>query len=83
MQASPTSAGCEEEGLVVCRGGHIGGQPGTHTLQPSRSLAQYDPVRSAVAHSNMQLLGMVQANTIQGWHHPGSVTGSCYSTMQQ
>lgn len=28
MQASPTSAGCEEEGLVVCQGGHIGGQPG-------------------------------------------------------
>ncbi|KAL3152198.1 hypothetical protein ABBQ32_001285 [Trebouxia sp. C0010 RCD-2024] len=27
-KASPTSAGCEEEGLVVCRGGHIGGQPG-------------------------------------------------------
>lgn len=29
MQASPTSAGCEEEGKVVCRGGHIRGQPGT------------------------------------------------------
>lgn len=40
MQASPTSAGCEEEGLVVCRGGHIGGQPGTHTFAPCRSLAQ-------------------------------------------
>lgn len=38
MQASPTSAGCEEEGLVVCRGGHIGGQPGPHTLQPCSSI---------------------------------------------
>lgn len=30
VQASPIDAGCEEEGNIVCRGGHIRGQPGRH-----------------------------------------------------
>lgn len=62
VQASPTSAGCEEEGLVVCRGGHIGGQPGTHTLHLAKVFRLWlmHPVHSALAGTKFAIQRVVR-----------------------